>query len=237
METAVTLLTIVCYGSTFYLWWYLRTPVFFFALLAGHVGAIISPLWPLLYQFSYSPGLTVSYSLGGLTLFKPVVLASAWFYPLPALVVFLLYRTHWWFSGYLTALITGGIFLGYHLVMEWIGLMFNIWSYTVSDLPFGVASWFLSVLMAALVSLALLYIVLLVFRYPWYTMLMVLLPTTLLLNLLVRGLLGAPIWISLLFRAESWAANIGLISTLALLAWGVHIVAWGISRVNREIVV
>jgi hypothetical protein len=241
METAVTLLTITTYGAALYLWWHMRTPLFLFALIAGHIGALASPLWPILYGGSYAPDLTIQYALPGLVVLKPIVVASAWYYTLPAFVVFLLYRFHWWFSGYITGLLTFAVFFLYHALLEMIGLMLNIWNYDMATpLPFGIANWTLSSLMAAIISLTILYVLFLVhryFRYPWYIMLMVLLPAPLLINLLMRGLLGAPIWLTLLFQSQTWAASVGMLLTLALLAWAVHIVAGGMARVHREIVV
>ncbi len=40
MQAANMLLTIACYGAAIYLWWRWRTPLFFFALLAGHITAL-----------------------------------------------------------------------------------------------------------------------------------------------------------------------------------------------------
>lgn len=238
METTVTLLAIIWYGVALYLWWLRRTPIYLFTLLAGHIGSLASPLWSFLYHFHYSSDLTVLYTLFDLVWYQPVVIAAAWFYTIPVLVVFFLYGSHWWFSGYLTGLITYGSFFLYHLILEIIGGRLDIWSQEVTrTLPFGISSSLLSVMMAALISFGVLYALLLFFRYAWFSLFLVLLPSVLLLVLIVRGLLGAPLWISLLFRDQTWAGDIGMISTLALLAWGVHIVAWGLARVDKGILV
>lgn len=238
MEAAVTLLTVVCYGLALYLWWLRRTPLYLFTILAGHIGSLATPLWSLLYGVHYASDMSPLASLFSLTWYKPVVVAAAWYYTLPVLIVFFLYGSHWWFSGYLTGLITYGVFFVYHLVLEIIGLRLDIWAYaTTRSLPFGISSSILSVMMAALVSFGLLYLLLLVFRYAWLSLLLVIMPSVLLLAVIVRGLLGAPLWISLLFRDQSWAGDIGMISTLGLLIWGVHIIAWGLARVDRGILV
>lgn len=238
MEAAVLLLTIVCYGGSIYLWWRWQTPIFLFSLIAGHIGAIASPLWPLLYNEAYIADMTVFSSLAGIKLHQPVVIGSAWFYPLPALIVLALYRLRWWFSGYVMGLFTYIAFAFYHLLIEISGLNLGIWTYTKDAiLPFGIENWILSTLMAALISFALLYLLLLIFRFSWSSMLIMLLPAPLVFILIVRGLLGAPLWISLMLDAQSWAAIIGIVCTLGLLAWAVHIVALGLSRVDREIVV
>ena len=239
MEAAISLLTVLCTGAALYLCWHQRTPIYLLTLVSGAIGSVVSPLWPLLYGSSYASSMTVFYTLFGFTLYQPVIIAASWFYPLPALVVLYLYRLRWWFPGYFPAILTYLGFLLYHVVIEVVGLNLNIWNYHdfYRVLPLGIAHWFLSALMAALISLPLLYILLLTLRQSWDSMVIVVLPALLLLTLLVRGLLGAPVWISLLFRSQSWAASIGMLSTLALLAWAMHIVAWGMSRVHREITV
>lgn len=238
MESAVNLLTIVCYGLTLYLWWLRRTPVFTFTLVAGHLAALLSPLWSFFYGGSYAPELTILFEIAGATIYKPVFIASSWFYSLPVLIIFYLYGSHWWFSGYITGLITFITFFFYHLLIEIVGIRLDIWSYAAApDLPLGIGHALLTVIMAALISLGQLYVVLLFHRYAWVSMFIAILPSTLLLSLLVRGLLGSPLWISLLLKAESWAADIGMICTLGLLGWGLHIIVWGLARVDKEILV
>lgn len=238
METAVILLTMVCYGAGVFLWWYWKSPVFVFALLAGHLSALVSPLWPVLYGFTYTADLPMLSMTSGIKLVEPILVASAWFYTLPALVVLALYLLRIWTTGYFMALIAFTAFVTYHLLIEVMGLNRRIWVYnTVETLPLGIANWMLSTIMAALISLSLLYILLLIFRFSWITMFLLLLPAPLLFVLVIRGLLGAPLWISLLLNVQSWAASIGIVCTIALLVWAVHIVALGISRVDQEIVV
>jgi len=238
METAVVLLTIVCYALAIFLGWQWRTPMFVFALLAGHISSLVSPIWSFLYGFTYAADLKVFSSVAGLTFIQPLIIAASWFYTLPALLVIALYRLRLWRAGYLTGMLTFAGFLGYHLLLEIFGMGQGIWEYTMmATLPLGIANWMLSALMATLISLATLYILLMVFRYSWVTMFALLVPAPLIFSVVVRGMLGAPLWISRLLRAESWAASIGVICTLAFLAWAVHIVVWGISRVDREITV
>lgn len=233
MDVLVGFLTLICYGLAVYLWWRYRTPVYLIALLSGHLAALASPLWSVLYGVVYRPDLAVFTTLLEQPLPRMLVVAAAWFYPLPALLVHFLYLSRWWFPGYLSGLLTFGAFLLYHLIMEMLGLRANIWSYTATDLPFGFPTTLLSAVMGALVSLALLYVLLATYRYAWTSMALVLLPATLALSLLIHGLLGAPLWVALLLDAERWAASIGMLSTLALLAWAIHIVTNGLRRVDQ----
>ncbi len=238
MESAVSLLTVLCYGLALFLWWHRRTPIYLFTLIAGHIGALVSPIWSILYLGSFASDLSVLYEAGSIILYQPVVIGAAWFYSLPVLAVFYLHRSHWWFSGYPAGLMTFAIFFFYHLLLEIVGVRLDIWNYAnVPALPFGISPGLLSIGMAALISLALLYVLLLFSHYAWTSMLMAVLPSVLVLSLLVRGLLGAPLWISILFQAESWAASIGMACTLGLLAWWLHITCWGLARVDKQITV
>jgi hypothetical protein len=243
MEFAVLLVTLICYALALVLWWYQQTPIFLFTLLSGHVAALASPLWMLLYGVVYQPDLSVLYEIAGLRFVTPVVLGAAWFYSLPALLILYLYRYQLDipFSGYLTGVIIYGGMFFYHLLMEMVGLRLGVWHYNVtSTLPLGFSNALLSIIMAALVSLALLYLLLQVYRFAWFSMLLTLLPATLALSLLIHGVLGAPLWIALfgiarLLPQQSWAITVGLLSTLALLGWAVHIICWGLAHTDREL--
>lgn len=237
MAVLVTLLTLVWYGLAGSLWWKYRTPIFVFTLLSGHGAIFLSPLWVLLYGVVYSPDFEVFYELFGHEWLRLPLIAGSWFYALPALLIFYLYRYHLQlrFSGYLTGIIIFGVFLFYHLILETVGLRWEAWSYDVGVvLPFGISSALLSVIMAALISLCLLYLLFMIHRYAWLSMLVTLLPATFILSLLIHGLLGAPVWIALLLPSQDWSILIGMLSTLALLGWGVHIVCWGLDRLDLE---
>jgi ABC-type polysaccharide/polyol phosphate export permease len=111
----------------------------------------------------------------------------------------------------------------------------GIWTYSgATVLPFGISHALLSTLMAALISLSFLYVLLLARRSSLPGMLLALLPALLLLSLLVRGLLGAPLWVSQRLSEPAWIVIIGTLSTLGLIIWAVHIVARGLSRIEWE---
>jgi hypothetical protein len=236
MEAIAVLVALVWYGLAIYLWWSQQQPVFFVALIAGHFSSLTGPLWSLLYPAIYRPNLETLFTLFGQPIPTAQFVAAAWFYPLPALLVLYLYSIHWWFAGYFTALLTYAAFLFYHTILESIGLRMGLWSYSGAvELPLGISHALLSTLMAALISLAFLYVLLLARRSSLPGLLLALLPAPLLLNLLVRGLLGAPLWISQRLDEPSWIITIGTLSTLGLLVWAIHIVARGLSRIEWEL--
>ncbi len=236
MGILVFLLTLICYGLAIYLWWDQQMPIFVFALLSGHISALASPLWSVVYDIAYWPDLAVLVSIAGHPLQTVVFLGAAWAATLPALLALYLYYAQWWSPGYMTGLIASGGFLLYHTIVESLGLRLGIWRYTNAiPLPFGLSDAFVSALMAALVSLLVLYVLLLVRRFSWISSLLIVLPTTLLASLLIRGLLGAPLWVALAMDAQDWMITIGTLSTLLLLAWAVHIISRALGRVEWEL--
>ncbi len=225
MQTGLILFTLGAYGLAIYLGWRDRSPNYLIALIAGHLGALLSPLWQVLYGFAYSNPLPAVYTLLDRPLPRTIFLA-AWTMMLPPLVFFYLYRHRWWFGGYITGILTFVLFVLYHLFVETIGVRSGWWAYTSpATLPFGLPVTLLAGLMNGLVSLGLLSTLLLTRRYSWTSLLLFLLPMPLLLSLFVHGLLGAPLYAALLLRAQSWAGVIGMVGTLGLLVWGAHIVA------------
>ncbi|NTU84634.1 MAG: hypothetical protein HGA45_35590 [Chloroflexales bacterium] len=234
MEIAATLLLIVCYGLGGYLAWSQRTPVYLFAILAGHLSALASPLWRALYGVSYSLDLLSVRTLLGQLVPLPVILASGWYYTLPALVVFFLYTTRWWFPGVVTGLLTYLIFLLYHLLIETLGLRTQTWAYSGTRLPLDFSAPLLAAIMSGLISYGILYAVLAVHRFSWQSMLLGLLPAALAISLLVHGLLGAPLWLAMLLDGQAWATAAGLVTTLVLLAWAGQIITGGITRIGSH---
>lgn len=232
MELAAILLTVIVYGLAGYLWWQQRSPIYLFALLSGHLSALASPLWRLLYGVTYSSGLDTIQAILGQPIPQTVLIAAAWYYPLPALVVLFLYQTRWWFPGLITGLLTFLVFLLYHLLIETLGLRNSLWSYRGLALPLGLSSPIFSALMSGLVSYGLLYVLLAVYRYAWLSMALAMLPAALVLSLGVHGLLGAPLWVALLLQGAPWMVTIGMLSAIALLLWAVSIITGGIRRLE-----
>lgn len=234
MELVALLVTLICYGLAAYLLWSEQTPIYLITLVSGHIGALASPLWALLYEVIYRSDMAVLGTIFGQPLLRDVLVASAWFYTLPALMVIYLFVSRWWFPGYMTGLLTFAIFMLYHLLIETLGLRTAAWYYAGEPQMLPLPTSVVSAIMGGLTSLALLYTLLLVLRSSWQSMLMALLPATLALSLLVHGLLGAPLWLALLLSDQSWAINIGFFSSLGLLGWAAHIINAGFSQAARH---
>jgi hypothetical protein len=242
MEFAVILVMLVCYALAAYVWWLEEEPHYLFTLLGGHLAALLSPLWAQLYDVVYSPAFSMARLPLDQSVPRAVVIGSAWFYPLPALLVLYLYQRRWWFPGYVSGLLTYGLMLLYHLLIQALGLRGGAWRYGAGSLLIpGLPPALLAAAMGALVSLGLLYTLLITQRYAWLSLLLTLLPATLLLSLLVHGLLGASLWVPLLLLSPPWSLTLprwlimlGLLATVTLLGWAIHIGAWGLGRFERR---
>ncbi|MEI8308649.1 MAG: hypothetical protein WCF99_16435 [Chloroflexales bacterium] len=232
METAAVAFLIICYCAASYLAWQQRSPIYVFAMASGHLSALASPLWNVLYGVSY--GVSVSSVRVVITQPTPLslLLAAGWHYPLPAMLVLYLYLIRWWFPGRVTGVLTYLIFLLYHLLIELLGLRAGLWSYREIALPLGLPSSLFAAIMAGLISYATMYVLLSTYRYAWQSMAMAIIPSVLLISLLTHGLLGAPLWIALALNGASWAVGLGTLSALALLFWAIQIITSGIRRVE-----
>ena len=230
MEPGILLFTIGAFGVAGFLAWRDHQPHYLFALAAGQIATLLSPLWQRLYGFSYDPSLGALFSVLDRSL-PTLVFLAGWTLMLPPLAIFFLYQRRWWFSGYFTGALTFVLFTLYHVLVETIGVRAGWWGYADNGaLPFNISVTLLAGLMNGLVSLGGLAVLLITRHYAWPMLLAVVLPTPLLMSVLVHGLLGAPLYTVVLLRAQSWAAAIGMIGTLGLVLWGAHIIASELGR-------
>ncbi len=230
MQPLLILLTLAAYAGAGFLWYRERTPNYLVALLAGQLGALLSPFWQWLYQFGYSGDFQPAlYSALGQNLPR-IVVFGAWVAVLPPLVVFWLYRHRWWFPNYGTGLLTYALFVIYFLLIESMGTTYGWWAYANEDvLSFQLPVALLSALMNGLVALGMVSVLIVTRRYAWASLLTLLLPMPLVLSFFVNGILGAPLYTVLVlqdrFTIQNWVAGIGLLGTLGLVLSGAHTVA------------
>lgn len=231
MEIGVIILTVGAFGMAIYQGLRDRTALYVVALVAGQVSTLPSPFWQWLYRFTYNASGPALLTLIDHPLPRIVALAG-WTAIVPPLLIILLSRRRAWFTSYPVALLLFTLFLVYHIVIETVGTQAGWWRYQGPVLPLRISGTVLAALMNALVSLGVLAALQVTRHYAFGSLLLFLLPVPLLLRLLVHGLLGAPISTVLLIRTympelatESWADLIAVAGTLALLGWGVHVVA------------
>ncbi len=236
MELGVIILTVGIFGLAVFQGIRERTTLYVVALLAGQLSTLPSPLWQLLYRFQYQPTLVPALAFFEHTLPRAVLLAG-WTIVFPPLLTIALSRRRAWFTSYLAAVLLFTIFLVYHIAVEAIGTRTGWWQYSAALLSLNLSSTILAALMNAIVSLGILAALQVTRHYTFASLILFLLPVPLLLRVLVHGLLGAPVFTGLLLRTympslvtESWADLIGVLGTLAMLGWAIHLVASTIAR-------
>jgi hypothetical protein len=226
MEIGLFVLTLGICGLAVFLGLRERTFIYIVALVAGSLGTLPTPIWQLLYRFSYNPQYPALLEFLEYPLPAVVVLAG-WTTMIPPLLVLYLASHRWWFGSYLTLMLTYILFVLYHLMIESIGTRAGWWSYAlVPALPFGLQPTLIAALMNGLTTLGVLAALLLTRHYALSSLLVFLLPAPLVLQVLVQGMLGAPLYTVLQLDAETgWAGALGLGGTLILVLWGAHILA------------
>ncbi|HEU5089657.1 MAG TPA: hypothetical protein VFT99_19515 [Roseiflexaceae bacterium] len=236
MEFAIIVITVGLYGLAIYLGLQQRTALYAVGLAAGQLSTVPSPLWQRLYGFMYAPQLPDVLEFAGHTLPRAIAFGG-WALVLPPLIVVYLSQRRPWFTSYAAALLLFALFMIYFLLIEAFGIRAGLWAYTAPDLPFGIANTTLAALMNALTALAVLAALQFTRRYTMTSLVLFLLPVPLALRLLIQGLLGAPMYTVVLLHTympelnpQSWATVIGALGTLALLLWGVHLVAQTLTR-------
>lgn len=236
MELGLIILTVGVYGLAVYQGLRERTALYVVALLAGQIGTIGSPLWQLLYRFSYAPDLAPALEMFGNPLPRAILLGG-WLSVFPALLAVVLSRRRAWFTSYAAALLLFAAFLIYFILIETLGTRTRWWSYSGATLSLDISTTLLAAIMHSLVTLGMLAALQVTRHYTIGSLLLFLLPVPLLLGSVVHGLLGAPIFTVLLLRTympglvtESWADTIGVVGTLVLLGWAIHLVASTLAR-------
>ncbi len=234
MEPGIILFTLGVYGLAVYLGWRDRAPNYVIALVAGHISALPSPLWQMLYGFRYNERFPSVYewliqlpriATESHTLPRPIFLA-AWTIMLPPLLIFYLFRRNWWFASYATVALTYAVFVIYHATVETIGIGAGWWAYAARPAsPLNISLPIQAGLMNGLVSIGALAALLFTRRYSFTSLLVFLVPVPLVLSILVHGVLGAPLYATRLLEAQTWVGLIGMVGTLTLILAGAHIVA------------
>ena len=243
MEFGVILLTIGLYGLAMYVGMRERTALYVVGLAAGQLSTLASPLWQRLYRFSYSSDFATLLSYAEHPLPR-VVFMSGWIIILPALLILYLFRRHAWYTTYIAALMLGFMFLVYNLLLESFGTRGGWWLYGNAQLPLNLTVTLLAAIMNTLITMGSLAALQITRRYTTSRLILFLLPVPLILRLFVNGLLGAPIYTVFLInnylpdlRPQSWANTIGVLGTIALLAWAVHVIAQTFQRQGQRPIV
>jgi hypothetical protein len=195
-----------------------QSPLFIFVVVASMVGGVLSPLWHLLYGIVYNPGL---YFLVGDTLPLAAILGG-WLMVLPSLIIFATMRRMFVQMGYLGTWGIVGVFVAYFWIFESLGVYWQIWSYDNEITAIGVPTSLLMALLHTLFAVVLLRVLYEYWRVSATSTLPVI-PIVLGLQALCYGIIGAPFYAMSMLTGTSVLTALGLLCTIAVVAWGIHI--------------
>ncbi len=241
MSALLVVFALLAYGLAALLFYREGTLRYFLMLLAGHIAMLMTPLWERLYQLEIAEGPGVSL-FGLASVSWTLVLGGGILLALPPLVFYYGLRHHWWPSHYATLWAAYIIFALYFLMLE------RIFADTVplegrtlerlAETPLAPA--FVVTLLLAGVTLGMLYVLVSTRHYALQIALIPLLLSGVVSMLLFLGIFASPLWIVSLIGITDlplWVTLGGVVVSLALVLWGVHLLASGLHAARDQQVV
>lgn len=235
MTTFMILVTIVAYCAAVFMLVRYRSYRYLVALLAGHFVVLLDPLWQRLYGLSYPAGSGIS--LWNRTVPMFMVLSYSWMAILPALLLYFGHKQRWWRRDYITGLIAFCALVLYHMILQGIGSRAGLWTFANTSSVFGMNPYMLLAIMGGLVSLLILYVLVMTRFYAPETAIPTIVIGVVLAYALVYGILGAPFWMPRLIEGSETFAKIGVLVTLFLTGWVVHLACLGIHNTRKQMVI
>jgi hypothetical protein len=235
MSPLLVLLTLLVYALAGYLLWRERTLCYLLALLGGHFAMLLTPIWQRAYAIS--PAITGGLSLpGGYEVPWPLFLGGGALVALPALAFYFGLRHRWWPRHYAVIWAAYAVFLVYFALIEALleraGSPFFTDTLLVRD-TIVPASLVQAALLAG-VSLFILYTMVSTRHYALQVSIVPLLLSGIVGSLLFLGILAAPLWVAGLLDQSGVIMTVAAIVTLALIAWGVHLLANGLHAGRQQ---
>ena len=236
MQTFFIILTLAFYLLAGFMIYQQRSYRYLIVLALGHLTALFDPLWQRLFAYTWDGNLSTVAEVGRFPIPTFFFLMSSWFYALPALVLFYIYRRGWWPRHYFTGIVAYMSMLLYHLLIQ--GLLGRgdtpLRTFDKPNLPLTFPFELLVALLAALISLLLLYLLIATRHYPWTTLIPIVLGALLGTSLLVYGVLGAPFWLPQRLNQAPTVAGAGLLVTIGVVVWAAHLACWGLHATRQQ---
>jgi hypothetical protein len=233
MSAVLVLLTLLAYMLAAFLFHRERTLRYFLMLLAGHIAMLMTPLWERLYQLQILAG------PGGISLFGlasvswTLVLGGGTLLVLPPLLFYYGLRHRWWPFHYAILWAAYVIFALYFLLLEWIFAdTISLEGSTLERLTeTPLTPVFVLALLLASVDLGMVYVLVSTRHYALQIAVIPLLLSGVVSMLLFLGIFASPLWIfSLIDIADQplWVTLWGVMVSLVLVLWGIHLLASGL---------
>lgn len=230
MEIVLILATILALAACVLFGMATRTQVFILVALAAMVGGAGSVLWHWLYGVVYAD--TLIEFIGNQV--PLVAFAGGWVMVFPSLVIFATLRRRFGQINYAQSwLIALGVFLFFWMI-EGIGINIGLWSYDNEISAIGIP---MGVLLALLHTLNAMILLRMLFEY-WRVTFVTTLQLPLIwfgLQMLTYGIIGAPYYVMSFLTGSSVMTAFGVLSTLVLIGWGLHIVMQGLAALQNNL--
>jgi hypothetical protein len=229
MSVLLAVITLLVYGLAIFLFLREGTLRYLLVLLAGHIAMLSTPLWARLYRFVITE--ETGLSIFGLAQVPwNLVLGGGVLLVLPALIFYYGLRHGFWACHYAALWGTYIVFALYFLVYErlfagLISLQGSVLE-VLDDTPFPAP--FMIALLLAGVSLGIVYVVVSTRHFAFHIAVMPLLLSGLISMLVFLGIFASPLWIISLIgltEVSMWAIWGGILISLGLVLWGIHLLA------------
>lgn len=235
MSALLVLVTLAIYAVGAFLVWQARSARFALLLVAGHLAMLLTPLWQRLYGLDSLDGRLLSI-FGAYRVPLPVLIAGGALLAFPVMLFNYGLRRRLWPRHYAAIWAGYGAFVVYFLLIDRLlqasgSALFDDSSVAaVTRLP---ASLVQAMLIAG-VAVGMLYAMVSTRHYGLEAALLPLLLSGVASSLVFLGVFGSPLWVAGLLRQSGLVAFAGGLVCLALVLWGVHLLASGLHAGRRQ---
>lgn len=231
----LVLVTILIYAGALALLWLERSLRYLLLLIAGHLAMLLTPLWQRVYRITPVDGAALEL-LGRIEVPWALLLGGGPLLALPALAFYYGLRHRWWPRHYAAIWLGYAVFVIYFLLIEALlersgaGLFSNTLLVRDTLLPATVVQ---AVLLSG-VSLGMLYTLVSTRHYALEVAVVPLLLCGIIAALLFLGIFASPLWVSALLGQSGLIVTAAGGVSLALVLWGVHLLASGLHANRRQ---
>ncbi len=230
MEIVLILATILAIIACVLFGMATKTQVFVLVALAAMISGAGSALWHWLYGIVYAN--TLLEFVGDQV--PLVAFLGGWVMVFPALLIFATLRRRFGEISYIQSWgIAISVFVFFWMI-EGIGVQVGMWSYDNEISALGVP---MNILLALLHTLNAMILLRMLFEY-WRVSFAVTLQLPLIwlgLQILTYGIIGSPYYAMSFLTGSSVMTGFGLLSTMVLVGWGLHIVMQGLSSLQSNL--
>lgn len=235
MSPLLLIITVLAYSAALLLLWRERSLRYLLMLLAGHVTMLLTPIWQRIYAIDTVDGASLA-QLGRFELPWSLIIGGGTLLALPPLIFRFGLRRRWWPRHYAAIWLGYLVFVIYFLLVERLLASSGVQLFT-DALVVGNTSIPASIIQAVLiggVSLGMLYALVSTRHYALEVALLPLLLSGIVSSLLFLGIFASPLWVAGLLAQSGLLVTSGALVSLALVLWGVHLLASGLHAGRRQ---